>query len=94
MWILHTFFLAETYFYIKIALNLFKYSYYLLNVCEPESPIGISQFVVQLMLDNLGEVELRRVPTADPVVRPEVAVDLEAVRCCRIPLKYVKYKVL
>jgi hypothetical protein len=58
-----------------------------LNVCEPESPIGISQFIVQLMLDDLGKVQLGRVPTTDPVVRPEVSVDLEAVGRRRVPLK-------
>ena len=41
--------------------------------------------LVRVLMD-LGEVELRRVPAADPVVSPEVPLDLEAVGDALVPL--------
>ena len=58
-----------------------------MNVSEPVTPVRICELVVQLMLDDLGEVQLRRVPTADPVVGPEVSIDLEAVGGRCVPLE-------
>ena len=63
-----------------------------MNVGEPVTPVRISEFVVQLMLDDLREVQLRRVPAADPVVRPEVTLALEVERRRTVPLLREKKK--
>ena len=40
---------------------------------------------------DLGEVELGSVPTADAIVRPKVALDLEAVGLTLVPLGQHKH---
>jgi hypothetical protein len=45
------------------------------------------QVVVLHVLDDVGKVVLRREPAADAVVGAKVALDLEAVRRRRVPLK-------
>ena len=61
-------------------------SFYLFDVGEPESPVGLLEAFVPAVLDDLGEVELGRVPAADPVVCPEVPLALEAERRRPVPL--------
>lgn len=50
-------------------------------------PVRLLEVVLLGVRHDLGEVELRRVPAADAVVRAEVAVDLERVRRRGVPLK-------
>ena len=60
---------------------------YLLDVSEELPPVRLMELVDLHVQQDLGEVELRRVPAADAVVRAEVALDLEAVRRTGIPLQ-------
>ena len=60
---------------------------YLLNVGEPETPVGFVESGLVTVPKDLGEVELRRVPAADAVVGPEVPLALEVVRRCPVPLQ-------
>lgn len=56
------------------------------HIHEPVAPVRLVQVVVLGVLVDLREVELRRVPAADPVVRPEVPLDLEVVGLALVPL--------
>ncbi len=64
---------------------------YLFQSREPFAPVRFVQVVLLHVVDDLGEVVLRRVPAADAVVRAEVALNLVAVRRRRIPLKLYIY---
>ncbi len=66
---------------------------YLLYVGKPETPVWFVKSSLVAVPEDLGEVELRRVPAADAVVGPEVPLALEVVRCCPVPLQS-KHKTL
>ena len=55
------------------------------------APVSLVQVVLLGVQVDLGEVELRRVPAADPVVRAEVPFDLEVVGLALVPLREDKH---
>jgi hypothetical protein len=60
---------------------------YLLYVGEPETPVGFVKSSFVTVPEDLGEVELRRVPAADAVVGPEVPLAFEMVSSGSVPLQ-------
>lgn len=60
---------------------------YLRYVCKPMPPIWLTKIVFLHVLNDLSKIELWSVPTANPIIGAEIALDLEFVGCWRVPLK-------
>ena len=65
---------------------------HLFNVREPVSPVWLAEVVVLDVLHDLGEVVLRRVPAANPVIRSKITLNLKPVSRRGIPLQRTKKK--
>ncbi len=56
-------------------------------VLEPVSPVRFVESLLLALPEDLGEVELRRIPAADSVVGAEVALALKVKRGRAVPLR-------
>ena len=55
-------------------------------ISEPLPPVRLTQVMLLGVIVNTAIIELWSVPTADPVISPEIPADCEVVGCCLIPL--------